>query len=146
MGNVELSIEIKAPPEKIWEMLAFDRTIEWMGDMMTSAEYTSEVRIPEDKFKVGASAHARTHSGIEYDLEIIESIENEKMTSCSTGRITSVGTFSLKPTEAGTEVTYIMDSKWNSIIGKAFNKLIFSRSVKKDTKKGLEKLKSILEK
>ena len=59
LGRIELSIEIKAPPEKIWEMLAFDRSTEWMGDMMTFAEYTSEVKTSEDKLKVGATAHAK---------------------------------------------------------------------------------------
>ena len=29
MGRVEKSIEIKAPPEKVWEMLALDRFPEW---------------------------------------------------------------------------------------------------------------------
>jgi hypothetical protein len=88
-------------------MLAFDRATEWMGDLMTSAEYTSEVRTLEDKFKVGASAHARTHSGIESDIEITESIENEKMTSFTISEnMTAIGTYTLKPTEAGTIVTY----------------------------------------
>ena len=85
--------------------------------------------------KVVVTAHACTHSGIGYDLEITESIKNEKMTSRSTGRVTSIGTFSLKPTETGTEVRYVMDSEWNSIIGKAFDKLIFIRSVKKILRK-----------
>ena len=46
MGRVEKSIEIRAPPEKVWEMLAFDRIQEWdegygegLGERV---EYTSE--------------------------------------------------------------------------------------------------------
>ena len=134
LGRIEKSIEIKAPPEKVWEMLAFDRNPEWMGDMTTSAEYTSEVRTLEDKFKVGASAHTRTHSGMEGDLEIIESIYNEKMTSRSTSGTTkgSIGTFSLKPTETGTEVTYVMDYKFNSILWKILDKLVIGRMMEKE--------------
>jgi len=30
LGRTEKLIIIKAPPEKIWEMLAFDRFPEWM--------------------------------------------------------------------------------------------------------------------
>ena len=45
MGRVEKSIEIKAPAEKVWEMLALDRQAEWMGEWK-SAEYTLEVRTP----------------------------------------------------------------------------------------------------
>ncbi len=29
LGRVEKSIVIKAPPEKVWEMLAFERLPEW---------------------------------------------------------------------------------------------------------------------
>ena len=147
MGRLERTIMIRASPDKVWEMLAFDAATEWMGDLMTSAEYTSEVRSPEDKFRVGATAHASTHSGMEYDLEITESIRNEKMTSrASFGSMTSIGTYSLKPTESGTEVTYVMAYEWSSLLGKIFEKLVFGKSAEKESEKGLEKLKSILEK
>ena len=119
MGRIEKSIEIKAPPEKVWEMLVFDRAPEWMGDLMTSAEYTSDVRTLEDKFKVGASAHTRTHSGIKSDIEIMESLENEKMTSRTTsGTMTAIGTYTLKPMEAGTIVTYEMNYEFHKILWK----------------------------
>ena len=53
------SLEIKAPPERVWEMLAFDRLPEWnVGyNEVKSVDYTSEVSIPEDKYRVGATAH-----------------------------------------------------------------------------------------
>ena len=148
MGRVETSIEIKAPPKKVWEMLAFDTATEWMGDMMTSAEYTSEVRTPEDKYKVGATAHASTHSGMEGDSEITESLENEKMTSPSTSGAMkgSIGTFSLKPTETGTVVTYVMHYKFHSIFWKILDKLVVGRMMEKEYEKALESLKNILEK
>jgi len=147
LGRIKKSIIIKALPEKVWEMLAFDRATEWMGDMMTSAEYTSELRTVEDKFKVGASARTRTHSGIESDIEITESLENEKMTSRTTSRtMTAIGTFSLKPTEAGTAVTYEMDYEFHKILWKILDKLVLGRWIEKDSEKALENLKSILEK
>ena len=128
-------------------MLAFDRATEWMGDLMTSAEYTSEVRTLEDKFKVGASAHTRTHSGIESDIEIVESFENEKMTSRTTsGTMSAIGTYTLKPTEAGTVVTYVMNYEFHPILWKILAKLVLGRWIEKDFQKALEKLKSILEK
>ena len=148
MGRVEKSVEIEALPEKVWEMLAFDKATDWMGDMMTGAEYTSEVRTPEDKFKVGATAHARTHSGMEGDIQITESLENEKMTSRSTSGAMkgSIGTFSLKPTETGTEVTYVMDYEFHSILWKILEKLVVGRMMEREYEKALENLKSILEK
>ena len=59
MTRIEKSIEIRAPPEKVWEILAFDRFLEWQVgySKLKSMEYTSEVRTPKDKFRVGASAH-----------------------------------------------------------------------------------------
>jgi uncharacterized protein YndB with AHSA1/START domain len=30
--RIEKSIEIKASPEKVWEMLAFDKAVEWMEE------------------------------------------------------------------------------------------------------------------
>ena len=60
MGSVEKSIVIEAPPEKVWEMLTFDRLPEWsegygegLGERV---EYTSKVYTPEDKYRVGATA------------------------------------------------------------------------------------------
>jgi hypothetical protein len=59
LGRIETSIVIKAPPERVWEMLALDRLLEWCEgyNALKSVEYTSEVSTPKDKYRVGASAH-----------------------------------------------------------------------------------------
>jgi len=147
-GRIEKSIEIKAPPEKVWEMFAFDRHPEW-NEEYKSAEYTSEVRTSEDKYRVGASAHI-TSKQEEIDVEITESLENEKISFSVRGvrgAQNIIGTFTLKPTEAGTEMTCVMDYElpW-SILGKILDKLFVQRALEKDTERSLEKLKSILEK
>ena len=56
MGKVEESIEIKAPPEKVLELLALDRLLECQVgfDKVKSIEYTSELGTPKDKYRVGA--------------------------------------------------------------------------------------------
>ena len=76
MGRVEKTIKIGAPPEKVWERLAWDRTPEWIiGNK--SINYTSEVNTPEDKYRVGASAHIINETAgkeMEFDYEITESI------------------------------------------------------------------------
>jgi len=105
----EKSVIVKATPSKVWEMLAFDRMPEWM-DGWEKAEYTSEVRTSEDKYRVGASVHV-TEMHAKYDMEIVESIENEKIMYRSKriggGRMfTMTLTYVLKPIEGGTEVTY----------------------------------------
>jgi len=42
--RIEKTIEIKASPEKVWEMLALDSWTEWM-EGWKSVEYTSGVHI-----------------------------------------------------------------------------------------------------
>jgi uncharacterized membrane protein len=63
LGRIEKSIEIKASPEKVWEMLALDRWSEWqvvggIGSLQIEkgVKFTSEVNAPEDKYRLGASA------------------------------------------------------------------------------------------
>ena len=108
MVRREKSVEIKASPEKVWEMLAFDRMPEWM-DGWKSVTLTSEVRTSEDKYRLGASAHV-TEEHAKYDMEIAESLEKEKITYRSKGigggRVTMILTYLLKPVDGGTEVTY----------------------------------------
>jgi carbon monoxide dehydrogenase subunit G len=105
--RIEKSVEIKAQPEKVWEMLALDRMPEWM--YWKSVAFISEVGTPEDKYRVGASARvAEKHA--KYDLEITESLENEKIMYSSKGIAGGIShlalTYTLKPVEGGTGVTY----------------------------------------
>jgi uncharacterized protein YndB with AHSA1/START domain len=96
---MEKSFEIKAPPEKVWEMLALDRMPEWMDEMeMKSGKYISEVRTPEDKYRVGASAHI-IEKRWEYDLNVLESLTNEKLVCRSKGKYIITMTFALKPVD-----------------------------------------------
>jgi len=148
LGRIEKSIEIKAPPVKVWEMLALDRWSEWM-DGWKNAEYTSEVHTPEDKYRVGASAHITEHAArirIKYDFEITESLENEKITFRSKSKGYTLVTYILKPVEEGTKLTYTIDYEmpWG-ILGKFLDKL-GHRSGEKKVEKELKNLKSILEK
>lgn len=145
MDRVEKSIIITAPPEKVWEMLAFDKHLEWM-DGYKSVEYTSKVRTPKDKYKVGASAHVIEH--VEYDLEITESLENEKMMYRFDARkISMVMTYILETVDKGTKFTYLVDYEmpW-SILGEIIEKLYLRRHIEKETETSLENLKTLLEK
>jgi len=60
LGRMENSIEIRAPPEKVWEVLALDRLLEWEEGWkahLKSVEYASKVRTPKDKLRMGATVH-----------------------------------------------------------------------------------------
>jgi uncharacterized membrane protein len=145
--RIEKSIEIGAPREKVWEMLAFDKAVEWM-EGWKSVEYTSEVKTHEDKYKVGASAHITEH--VKYDYEITESLKNEKIVWHSAGSRSKpkmTVSYIMKPTETGTVVTTVFDyTSPFSVLGKIVDKAGGQRIAEKDTEKSLEKLKSILEK
>ncbi len=156
MTKIEKSIEIKASPEKVWEMLAFDRQVEWDEEMqkgLKSLEFTSEVHTPEDKYKVGASAHVNIKGmgAGEFDFEVTESLENEKMTfnvkKSGTKRTTVIATFLLEPIETGTKLAFVYDYEmpWG-VFGKGLNKLFGQRMEEKHQEKCLMQLKSILEK
>jgi len=149
LTRIEKSIEIKAPPEKVWEMLAFDRMPEWM-DEWESIKYTSEVRTPEDKYRVGASAHV-TEKHVEFDLEITEVLKNEKITARSKGmgggRVTMTLTYVLKPVEEGTRLTYAMEYEMpGGILGRTLDRLLGEKHAEKGVERSVDNLKTILEK
>lgn len=151
MGRIERTIEIKASPEKVWEMLALDRQLEWMGNVSSgggwkSVEYTSEVSTPEDKYRVGASAQITEKHGKPYNYEITESFENEKI-MFRTPYYNMCIQYTLKLTEEGTEMTFVFNYELPySILGKIIDELLVHRQGEKEMKKSLKKLKSILEK
>jgi uncharacterized membrane protein len=147
MGRIEKSIEIKAPPEKVWELLALDRLPEW-NEEYGNVKYTSELRNPEDKYRVGASSHTNIKGAGAINFKITESLKNEKMTFRMIGKRANntVVTYVLKSIDEGTQFAYVMTYQlpWGSL-GKFIGK-IGQGMLEKEAEKSLEKLKSILEK
>ena len=148
----EISIEIGAPPEKVWEMLALDRWKEYdegTQKLVKRVDYTSEVRTPEDKYRVGASANLIGKNDKVYlATEVTESLEKEKISyrlnaNHWVSQITQ--TFILEPIEKGTKLTCVINIEkisWG-IFGKTLIKVITRGD---GTERQLENLKSILEK
>jgi carbon monoxide dehydrogenase subunit G len=165
LGGIEKSIVIKAPPKKVWEMLAFDRLPEWgegFGEGLGErVEYTSEVNIPKDKYRVGATAQGTPNTPFgdtQHHIcrfEIIESLENKKIKYYAWEKPKYFGTlgmfisYSLEPAGTDTKITYEHESEKYGIfgiLGKFLEKLYLPRWAKKNVQKALENLKSILEK
>jgi uncharacterized protein YndB with AHSA1/START domain len=153
LGGVETSIEIKAPPEKVWEMLALDRFPEWqVGSGFSSlhveegVKFTSEVNTPEDKYRVGASARPTTYDQLTF--KVTESLKNEKIAYLieEPGRESTI-TIVLEPVEEGTRLTYSVsyEMPWG-VFGKFIEKLFKGKFVRQLEVEILGKLKSILEK
>ena len=145
--RIEKSIDIKAPPENVWKMLVWDRVQEWekgWKDNLKSIAYTSEVRTPEDKYRVGASAHMTLKRG-ELDLEITASRVHEKITYSAKGAWNGFVTYILDPVEEGTKFTYIVDIEIPlGILGRALSKMVRGRG-EREFAESLENLKNILE-
>jgi carbon monoxide dehydrogenase subunit G len=154
LGRVEKSIEINAPPEKVWEMLVFDRLPELIEMFGERIEYISEVRTPEDKYRVGATAQEiPKKQGDDYcNFEITESLENEKITYRAWdknifGIPHMFTTYSLEPVGTDTKFTYELEAELPfGIFGKFLEKLFVRRWAEKMLWKALENLKSIVEK
>jgi len=145
LARIKKSIEIKAPAEKVWPLIFWDRLPEWL-DMLKRVECTSEKRdeIGTTFHVIGETAGVKA----EFDVEITELVENKKGVWRSTaGNFTGFGTTILKPTERGTEITFTIDYELPySILGKIIDKLMVSREIETRIEEGLEKLKGILEK
>lgn len=145
MAKIERSIDIEAPPEKVWPMVYWDKVPQWL-DMIKTAEFTSK-----DKDRLGATAHvAGEIAGIkaQWDAETTEWTENQKFAwRTIAGTFTGFGSMTLSPVEAGTKVTFLMDYDLPySFLGKLVDKLRVSKQMDKEFKIGMEKLKEIAEK
>jgi len=147
LGRIEKSIEIKASPEKVWGMLALDRLPEW-NEEYGNVKYTSEVRDPEDKYRVGASSHTNIRGAGAIDFEVTESFRNEKMTFRMIGKRANntVVTYILESVDKGTKFAYVMTFKlpWG-ILGTFLDKL-GKGMLEKEAERSLGKLKSTMEK
>ena len=62
MGRIEKSIEIKAAPDKVWEMLALDRLIEWSEGFKGDLKRITEDIITMKTFTAGLIQN-RAHKG-----------------------------------------------------------------------------------
>ena len=144
MARVEESIEIGVTPDRIWEMLFWDRIPEWLSGIK-EAVYTSE-----EKKGVGATAYVRAETAgvrVEFGVEITEYVENEGAAWRTTaGNFTAIGSTVLKPTKCGTELTLMMDYELPySILDKIVDKVLVSKETATGFQEGLEKLKEMLE-
>ena len=77
------------------------------------------------------------------NLKMARPLEPSRTTS---GTMTAIGTYTLKPTDAGTIVTYVTDYEFHKILWKILDKLMLGRWMEKDSEKALGNLKRILEK
>jgi uncharacterized membrane protein len=147
LTKVEKSIEIKAPTEKIWPFITWERIPEWF-EMWKKVEYTSK-----DKNKVGATVHvvgevAGTKS--EFDAEITEFAQNgdgARAWKSIGGDITARGSIALSSQKDATKVTFLADYELPySILGKIIDELRVHKAFEKSFEASAKNLKAAAEK
>ena len=145
MTKIERSIEINAPPEKVFPMLYWENCPQWY------APFKKVVHTSKEKDQVGETVHISGEiagTKAEWDGETTENIMNEKVEWRSIGgSFTGFGSYALIPTKTGSKLSMAMDYQLPySIFGKLMDKLKLQKAFDKSIDDGLKKLKELAEK
>jgi uncharacterized protein YndB with AHSA1/START domain len=144
--RVERSIEIAAPPEKIWPYLVEPEKIMQWFTLLRKFEYTGE-----QKSGVGTPFYYEEKSGpqlMKLNYVVTEWVENERfafvMTSGPAKRDDQI--WSIEATPSGSRFTLTEDYEMPlGVIGKMLVKLFIGRTIGKHLEEILANLKSLAE-
>ena len=144
--RVERSIEIAAPPEKIWPFLVEpEKILKWFT-LLRKFEYTGE-----QKSGVGTTFYYEEKSGpqlMKLHYVVTEWVENEKlafvMTSGPAKRDDQIWSIEATPSGSRFILTEDYEMPWG-IIGKIMEKLLVGRIIGKHLEEILANLKSLAE-
>jgi len=144
--RVERSIEIAAPPEKIWPYLAEpEKILKWFT-LLKKFKYTGE-----KCSGVGTTFYYEEKSGpmlMKLHFKVIEWVENERLAFVLTSGMMKKDdqVWELESTPAGSRfnVTEEIEMPWG-IIGKAMDNLFIGRGVAKHIEELIGNLKILVE-
>ncbi len=144
--KIERSIVINAPSKKVFSLLTDRKRVPEWNKLIKESKVTSEKATG-----VGSTVHYVGEAGGaqgEWDIETTEWEENKKYAwQTTSGDITMFTTWTLKPTNGGTQLTYTISYELPySILGKILDKLRASKDIEKGMINGLQNLKRLLEK
>jgi len=140
------SIEINAPPEKIFSIITeFERIPEWQPEFK-KVWYTSK-----EKKQVGATLRANAEvNGFKLNLDIIitEWVENKMFAWRTTmGNASGFGSTTLEPLGAATKYTEITEySMPYSVLGKLIDRLRIRKATEKSYQDAIKNKKALAEK
>ncbi len=137
MTKIEKTMEVKAPIEKVFALCA---DVENYTTFMTGVKEISKTGDTAFHWKMDIAGRA-----IEFDTELVEAVENQKIAWESTGEFASKGSWSFEPATEGTTVGYVMDYTIPGIMGAIFDKVKVSKEVEKGMEESLQALKALLE-
>jgi uncharacterized membrane protein len=145
MPVVEKSIEIQAPVEAVFDMIANqpERQPEWWPPI----ELQERVTPPPTALK-SVSRYVYNMMGVKIkgEHEVINMTENEHLVVKTISGIDSTFEFMFQPSGSGTHLTIRVDYKLpGSVIGQLLNKLVIEQKNENDLIEGLQNLKAIME-
>jgi len=145
MPTVEQSIDIAAPVEKVYNIIANqpERQPEWWPPM----EFSERVTPPPTQIgSVSRYVYNMLGVKIKGEHEVIELEENRHIKVKTVSGIDSTFVFTFKPSNTGTNLNIRVDySVPGSVIGQLLNKVAIERKNEQDLESGLHNLKAIAE-
>lgn len=106
MEHVEKTIEIKAPVEKVWELISNpERIPEWAKGYVEKEVITGLADVGVTTREIGV-AFGKPY---EKDFVVTELVEKEKISFKSISGWPWKGSWIMKPTKEGTMFTYVVD-------------------------------------
>ena len=143
MAQIQKTIEIKAPVEKVWALISdAERIPEW------AKEYTEKVTITSKQLRgVGATTHeVGVAFGKPYEKDFVatEWVEKEKIIFESTTGWHWKGSWTMKPTKEGTLFTYSVDFELPFEAERL--KEVFHKRYEELLEKWVQNIKNIVEK
>ena len=144
--RIERSIEISAPPDKIWPYLVEPKKIMKWFTLLEKFEYTGE-----QKSGVGAPFYYEEKSGgrlMKLNYVVTEWVENEKfafsMVSGPAKKDDQVWSIEATPSWSRVTITEDFEMPWG-VIGKLMEALFVGRGIEKHLAEMLANLKSLVE-
>ena len=140
------SIEINAPPEKIFSIISeFERAPEWQPEFK-KIWYTSK-----EKKKIGATLHANAEVGgfkPDIDFTITEWSENKRITwKTMMGNASGSGSITLEPIGPVTKYTVAIEYAMPySVLGKLVDRLRIRKAMEKSYETAIKNQKVLAEK
>lgn len=142
MTHIERSIEIKAPIERVWELISnVERIPEWARNYAQTVQITSKQRRG-----VGVTTHevgVAFGKPYEKDFVVKEWVEKRKIVFERTSGWPWKGSWILKPTRDGTLLTYPVDFELPFEVPRM--KEVFSKKYEKLLEEWLQNMKTLLE-
>jgi len=142
MTHIERSTEIKAPIEKVWELISnVERIPEWAKNYAQTVQITSKHRRG-----VGVTTHevgVAFGKPYEKDFVVKEWVEKQKIVFESTSGWPWKGSWILKPTRDGTLLTYPVDFELPFEVPRL--KEVFSKKYERLLEEWLQNMKTLLE-